>query len=66
MCRDLGVTTVAEMIEEESVADLVRECGIDYGQGYLYGRPNKLITSFQSPRPISFTPEKKAAAEAAE
>jgi len=31
MCRDLGVTTVAEMIEEESVADLVRECGIDYG-----------------------------------
>lgn len=66
MCRDLGVTTVAEMIEEESVADLVRECGIDYGQGYLYGRPSKLITSFQSPRPISFTPEKKAAAEAAE
>ncbi len=66
MCRDLGVTTVAEMIEEESVADLVRECGIDYGQGYLYGRPNKLITSFQSPRPISFMPEKKAAAEAAE
>lgn len=66
MCRDLGVTTVAEMIEEESVADLVRECGIDYGQGYLYGRPNKLITSFQSPRPISFTPEKKTAMEAAE
>jgi len=66
MCRDLGVTTVAEMIEEESVADLVRECGIDYGQGYLYGRPSKLITSFQSPRPISFAPEKKAAAEAAE
>lgn len=66
MCRDLGVTTVAEMIEEESVADLVRECGIDYGQGYLYGRPNKLITSFQSPRPKSFTPERKAALEAAE
>lgn len=66
MCRDLGVTTVAEMIEEESVADLVRECGIDYGQGYLYGRPSKLITSFQSPRPVSFTPEKRSAAEAAE
>lgn len=65
MCRDLGVTTVAEMIEEESVADLVRECGIDYGQGYLYGKPSKLITSFQSPRPISFTPERKSAAAAA-
>lgn len=64
MCRDLGVTTVAEMIEEEEVADLVRECGIDYGQGYLYGRPNKLITAFQSPRPVSFTPDRKSAAEA--
>tara|TARA_R110002110_G_scaffold415612_7_gene652380 strand:+ start:185443 stop:187158 length:1716 start_codon:yes stop_codon:yes gene_type:complete len=66
MCRDLGVKTVAEMIEEESVADLVRECGIDYGQGWLYGRPSKLITSFQSPRPVSFTPETKSAAEAAQ
>jgi len=64
MCRDLGITTVAEMIEEERVADLVRDCGIDYGQGWLYGRPSKLITSFQSPRPISFTPERKSAMEA--
>lgn len=61
MCRDLGIKTVAEMIEDEPAADLVRECGIDYGQGYLYGRPNKLITSFQSPRPKSFPREGSAA-----
>ncbi len=54
MCRDLEVTTVAEMIEDERMARLVRECGIQYGQGYLYGRPSKTITEFKSPRPVEF------------
>ena len=61
MCRDLDIKTVAEMIEDEETATLVRESGIDYGQGYLYGRPSKLITAFQSPRPKSFPREKSAA-----
>lgn len=54
MCHDLGVTTVAEMIEDEKMAQLVRECGIKYGQGYLFGRPSKSITEFKSPRPVEF------------
>ena len=54
MCRDLGITTVAEMIEEEEVAVLVRDCGIDYGQGYLYGKPSTSISTFESPKPVSF------------
>lgn len=61
MCRELDIKTVAEMIEDEEAAKLVLECGIDYGQGYLYGRPSKLITAFESPRPKSFTREKSAA-----
>ena len=61
MCRDLDIKTVAEMIEDEETAKLVRECGIDYGQGYLYGRPSKVITAFQSPRPKSFSKHKSAA-----
>lgn len=61
MCRELDIKTVAEMIEDEEAATLVRECGIDYGQGYLYGRPSKLITAFESPRPKSFPREKSAA-----
>ncbi len=60
MCRDLSVTTVAEMIEEESVASLARECGIDYGQGYLYGRPNASISAFESPRPAAFQRRERA------
>ncbi|MBO6784359.1 MAG: EAL domain-containing protein, partial [Alphaproteobacteria bacterium] len=61
MCRELDIKTVAEMIEDEETATLVRDSGIDYGQGYLYGRPSKLITAFQSPRPKSFPREKSAA-----
>jgi EAL domain-containing protein (putative c-di-GMP-specific phosphodiesterase class I) len=60
MCRDLAVTTVAEMIEEESVASLVRDCGIDYGQGYHFGRPSTSIEAFESPRPAAFQRREKA------
>jgi EAL domain-containing protein (putative c-di-GMP-specific phosphodiesterase class I) len=61
MCRDLAVTTVAEMIEEESVAALVRECGIDYGQGYLFGRPSTSIEAFETPFPSAFQRAERAA-----
>jgi EAL domain-containing protein (putative c-di-GMP-specific phosphodiesterase class I) len=39
MCRDLGIRTIAEMIESEAQLDLLQELGIDLGQGYLFGRP---------------------------
>jgi len=39
LCRDLGVATVAEMIETEEQATLIRELGVTFGQGYLFGRP---------------------------
>jgi EAL domain-containing protein (putative c-di-GMP-specific phosphodiesterase class I) len=38
-CRENGILAIAEMIETESEADRYRELGIDYGQGYLFGRP---------------------------
>lgn len=60
MCKDLAVTTVAEMIEEETVASLVRDCGIDYGQGYLYGKPSTSISAFESPRPATFQRRERA------
>ena len=37
--RSLGLTTVAEGIETEEVAGLLRDLGCDIGQGWLYGRP---------------------------
>ncbi|WP_119458395.1 sensor domain-containing phosphodiesterase [Rhodospirillaceae bacterium SYSU D60014] len=40
LCRDLGIETVAEMIETKEQAEALRGLGIDYGQGYLFGRPS--------------------------
>jgi len=39
LCHDLGIRTVAEMIENEEQVDLLRKFGIDFGQGYLFGKP---------------------------
>jgi len=39
LCRELNVRTVAEMVETPDVEAAVRAAGVDYGQGWLYGRP---------------------------
>lgn len=39
LCRDLGIATVAEMVETEAESDAVRSLGVTYGQGWLFGRP---------------------------
>jgi len=35
----LGKTVVAEMVERGSVADILRDLGVEYGQGWYWGRP---------------------------
>jgi EAL domain-containing protein (putative c-di-GMP-specific phosphodiesterase class I) len=37
MCSELGVKTLAEMVETPQVEDAVRRAGVDYAQGWLYG-----------------------------
>ena len=32
------MTTIAEMIETEDAARAVQDLGVDYGQGWLFGR----------------------------
>jgi EAL domain-containing protein (putative c-di-GMP-specific phosphodiesterase class I) len=39
LCRELGVSTVAEMIETEETAKAVAELGVQLGQGWLFGKP---------------------------
>src|SRR5690606_33635452 len=41
MCRDLGIRTVAEMIEREAQLDQLLELGVGLGQGYLFGKPQR-------------------------
>ncbi|HJP19974.1 MAG: bifunctional diguanylate cyclase/phosphodiesterase [Alphaproteobacteria bacterium] len=47
LCRDLGIQTVAEMVEEEEQAHFLLEAGVRFGQGYLYGRPADGLSSTQ-------------------
>jgi len=38
----LGTRTIAEFVETDAIAALLDEIGIDYGQGYLYHRPEPI------------------------
>ncbi|MDG1287053.1 MAG: EAL domain-containing protein [Rickettsiales bacterium] len=40
MCRNLGMTTIAEMVEDKKTASVLWESGVHYGQGWLFGKPN--------------------------
>ena len=40
MCSNMGVRTVAEMVEDKEMANQVFYCGIDYGQGWYFGKPD--------------------------
>lgn len=39
MCKELGIVTIGEMVEDEKVAALLWENGVRFGQGYLFGKP---------------------------
>lgn len=39
VAHTLGKEVVAEMVETEEVAGLLREMGVEFGQGYLWGKP---------------------------
>ncbi|MEI9991012.1 MAG: EAL domain-containing protein [Rhizomicrobium sp.] len=39
LCRELGVTTIAERIETAEQGAAAKAMGFDLGQGYLYGKP---------------------------
>ena len=38
MCAELKVRTLAEMVETAEAEDAVRKAGVDYAQGWLYGK----------------------------
>lgn len=59
LCRELGVVTVAEMIDDEDGLAFVRECGVNYVQGFLFGRPSPDIRVFKKTVPAELFPRKQ-------
>ncbi|MDI1365422.1 MAG: EAL domain-containing protein, partial [bacterium] len=39
LCKDLKIRTVAEMVETIEVEEVVRDAGVDFAQGWLFGKP---------------------------
>ena len=35
----MPIVTIGEMVEDEKSAALLWECGVKFGQGYLFGKP---------------------------
>ena len=43
MAKELGLDTVAEYVETDTIARIVKELGANYAQGYAYGHPEPLV-----------------------
>lgn len=45
LCTELGISTVGEWIETREHADLLADIGVDFGQGYYFGKPTNGLVS---------------------
>jgi EAL domain-containing protein (putative c-di-GMP-specific phosphodiesterase class I) len=45
LARSVGAQVVAEMIETEAQATLMATLQVEFGQGWLFGRPGKLVAA---------------------
>ncbi len=45
LCHDLGIRMIGEMIESESMAQAAASLGIEFGQGYVFGKPEPRLVS---------------------
>lgn len=48
-CSALNVETVGEMVDSQEKADFLKDCGIDYAQGYLYGKGEAIPSEIVAP-----------------
>jgi diguanylate cyclase (GGDEF)-like protein len=48
LAKGLGIETVAEYVENGQIAQEVRRLGVDYAQGYAFGRPEPLTEILES------------------
>jgi EAL domain-containing protein (putative c-di-GMP-specific phosphodiesterase class I) len=53
LCRSMKVETIAEMIETQGVADVLRDLGVDQGQGWLFGKAEAEPRTVRAPEATS-------------
>ncbi len=51
LCTELSIETVAEMVENEKMVAIIKECGIGFAQGYYFGKPSIEIGVFDMSQP---------------
>lgn len=52
LAADLGIQSIGEMVEDSRTMWLLRDVGVDYGQGYFFGKPMPDVSQFTlAPRP---------------
>ena len=39
VARGMGIKTIAEFVENNEIIKILKEYGVDYGQGYFIGKP---------------------------
>ena len=44
LAKRLGIMTVAEYVSSEAIFETIKELGVDYAQGYLFGMPAPMST----------------------
>lgn len=49
LAHELGIPLIAEQVEDELTVTLLRSLDVDYGQGYLFGRPQPLDPNLTVP-----------------
>ena len=40
LCKTMEVETIAEMVDTRETLEFVRDCGVEYVQGFLFGKPD--------------------------
>jgi EAL domain-containing protein (putative c-di-GMP-specific phosphodiesterase class I) len=46
LCKTMDVETIAEMVDSKESLEFVRDCGVEYVQGWLFGKPDPDPWSF--------------------
>lgn len=49
LCQDIDIRTVGEAVETASEAKFLRDIGVDYAQGYFFGKPAMGISDHPGP-----------------